>query len=219
MIVLDLFSGLEGWSQAAKDRGHKVVTVDFEERFSPTICADILTVSAEDILKYGRPDVVLASPPCNCFSLMSVYVHWKGNKPDEKAQRAITVLKHTLDLIDELKPKFWVVENPVGMMRTLPFMRVLHHRVVTQCQYGESRMKPTDLWGKFPSGFSARRCSNGDGCHVSAPRGSKTPGSTQGGGSPEERAKIPYSLGLEFIMACEGIAPQIMVSHVMLGDK
>lgn len=206
MLVFDLFSGLGGWSQAFKDMGHTVVTLDFEEKFKPDICADILTVKAEDLLKYGKPDVILASPPCNCFSMLSVYRHWKDGKPiDDETLKAIEILKHTLKLIEELKPTYWVIENPVGMMRTLPFMKKYHHRVITQCQYGERKMKPTDLWGKFPYWFSARRCYNRDKCHDRTPRGSHENG-TQSIKTPELRAKIPYQLGMEFCVAAQNIA-------------
>jgi hypothetical protein len=36
------------------------------------------------------------------------------------------------------------------MMRKLPFMDAFERRTVTYCTLGESRMKPTDLWGGFP---------------------------------------------------------------------
>lgn len=35
MKVLDLFSGLGGWSAAFKDRGHTVFTVDVHPDFKP----------------------------------------------------------------------------------------------------------------------------------------------------------------------------------------
>lgn len=204
LLVLDLFSGLGGWSQAFKERGHKVITLDFEKKFNPTICADVLAVSAKDLTVFGVPDVVLASPPCQCFSLLSVYRHWKDHKPkDDETRVAIKILEKTISLIEEIKPSFWVIENPVGMMRTLPHLKGFSHRVITQCQYGERRMKPTDLWGKFPSGFSARRCRNYSPCHDRTPRGSHECG-TQAIKTPELRAKIPYQLGLEFCIACEG---------------
>ena len=82
MKVLDLFSGLGGWSQAFKDRGHLVFTVDIEPKFKPNMTADILNLSAQDFPKVSSGwDVILASPPCNAFSVASVYRHWKDGKP------------------------------------------------------------------------------------------------------------------------------------------
>ncbi len=56
-------------------------------------------------------------------------------------------------------------------------------------------MKPTDIWNNF--GFEGRICKNGDSCHVSAPRGSKT--GTQGEKSTELRGVIPEMLCNEIL--------------------
>ena len=202
MKVLDLFYGLGGFSQAFKERGHEIVTVDIEEKFNPTICKDVLELTIEDLKSYMPFDVVLASPPCTCFSIASISTHWNPNRrPKETAKHAIAIVKKTLQLIEYLNPKFWIVENPRGMLRKMSFMKVYHHKLITLCQYGDTRMKPTDLWGKFPMVFSARRCYNNDNCHESAPRGSKT--GTQGLPTSAERAKLPYGLSKELCSACE----------------
>ena len=164
----------------------------------------------------------MASPPCNCFSVASIGKYWTGGKhayipKNDKAKQAIDLLKYTLKLIETLRPVYWVVENPVGMMRTLPFMQPLHHRVITQCQYGERRMKPTDLWGHFPPGFSARRCRNGDKCHDKAPRGSHKAG-IQSIKSPELKSKIPYKLALVFCLACEGLEFHVIPHQLLLAS-
>lgn len=214
MKVLDLFSGLGGWSQAFNDRGHEVVMVDIEKKFNPTICKDIMELTIEDLKEYLPFDVVLASPPCNCFSMLSVYVHWENGKPKDSAKQAIRLVKKTLHLIQEINPKFWVVENPMGMLRVQQFMKKYHHRVISQCQYGERKMKLTDLWGKIPFSFSARRCDYQDSCHDRTPRGSHETG-TQAIKTPEERALIPYGLSLEFCVACENpdTLPPLLAQH------
>jgi len=211
MNVLDLFSGLGGWSEAFKDRGHRVVTIDILAKFNPTICIDIMNI--DNISKYGNFDIILASPPCNCFSVASIGKHWVGKEikytpKDEETKKAILLVQHTLKLIEEHNPKFWILENPMGILRKLSFMQKYEHRFVTYCQYGEHRMKPTDLWGKFPKLFIAKSCKNGDLCHDRAPRGSHI-GGTQGIKSSEERAKIPYGLSLAICIACEEELKQI----------
>lgn len=210
MKVLDLFCGLKGWTEAFKDRGHEVITVDIEKKFNPTICKDINTLTLDDLREYAPFDVVLASPPCNCFSVASCYRHWKDGKPKDQATiDSITLVKNTIFLIGLIRPKFWVLENPRGMLRTV----IGHPQYeITQCQYGRSVMKPTDLWGKLPDNFIAKRCKNGSPCHEKASRSSRNgvkginnSFSNLGSRGKELRAKIPYGLSLAVCKACEGV--------------
>ena len=110
------------------------------------------------------------------------------------------LMAHTFRLIAEYRPRVWVVENPRALMRKLA-PTWAERRTVTWCQYGDTCMKPTDLWGGFPEGFIARACRNGDLCHEAAPRGAKT--GTQGKTDAAARGKIPYGLALEVCIAAE----------------
>lgn len=169
MRVLDLFSGLEGFSAEFKKRGHEVITVDLDPRFRPTVVADIRKLTPEYLhVRYGRFDVILASPPCQCFTTLALRNNWRRGEPKKKTREAISLVRHTVKLIWGLNPQYWVLENPRSMLR-----RVLGNptATVTYCQYGEKYMKPTDLWGKLPPSFVARRCNNGDPCHERTPRG------------------------------------------------
>jgi hypothetical protein len=99
-------------------------------------------------------------------------------------------------LIHELQPRYgYLIENPMGMLRKLPVVADLERRTVTYCQYGDTRQKPTDLWGDVPGWTSRPMCKRGADCHESAPRGSKT--GTQGLSKAKYRSMIPYELGLE----------------------
>ena len=62
---------------------------------------------------------------------------------------------------------------------------------VTYCQYGDTRMKPTDLWSNIEFKLKPM-CKNGDDCHQSAPRGSRT--GTQGMINAYEKSKVPEKL-------------------------
>ena len=190
--VLDLFAGLGGWSRPAIARGDDVVTVDFDERFGTTIVADVLTLSADEL---GGPySLVVASPPCEAFSTLAFGFHWfPGRVPKtEKAATSIELVRKTIELVRELDPPFWIIENPVGMLRKLPVVGGLERRTVTYCRFGEPFRKPTDLWGGFPpsldlppvcraygplvdvDGIPYASDADGRPCHISAPRGSTT---------------------------------------------
>ena len=71
-------------------------------------------------------------------------------------------------------------------------MQGLHRVTVTYCQYGDTRMKPTDIWTNMTSWKPKSMCKNGDKCHVSAPRGSRT--GTQGIKGYKDRSRIPEDL-------------------------
>lgn len=219
MRVLDLFCGLKGWSAPFAERGHEVVTLDLDPGFEPTIAADLLAVAADDVrAAFGgaSPDVVLASPPCETFSVASMGHHWTGGRRgyEPRTEAALVGLKlarRTVELIGELAPAFAVVENPRGMMRRVAGFPV-EPTTVWYCHYGESRAKPTDLWGlPFPPSFEAepachnRRAGHGEGCccadHEAAPRGART--GTQGIATYRDRSVIPYGLASAVADACE----------------
>ncbi len=173
--VLDLFAGLEGWSAPFRERGHEVCSVDIDERFDVDLHADVFELDAADLA--GPFDIVLASPPCEAFSVLRIGQNWtRDHQPrNDKAREAVRLVQATVDLIAALEPRFWIVENPVGKLRRLPPMAPFYRRTVTYCQYGAPWRKPTDLWGAFPPSLEFRpRCRPGQSCHVPAPRGSRT---------------------------------------------
>lgn len=147
--------------------------------------------------KFGRPDIIWASPPCTAFSVAAIGHHWTGGKgayipKTDFAQISQDIVKYTLYLIEQLKPKYWFIENPRGVLRKMTFMKDIPRYTVTYCQYGDTRMKPTDLWTNYENPNFKPACKNGDPCHESAPRGSRT--GTQGLKNARERGVIPPQL-------------------------
>ena len=204
MKVLDLFAGLEGWSAPFRERGHEVFSVDNDPQFRVDLVKDVMLMTRHDLP--WRPDIILASPPCEAFSVLRIGKNWTPppeNAPKtEHARFAVRLVERTREIVGVLDPAFFIIENPRGKLRKLPVVSDLERRTVTYCQYGEKWMKPTDLWGGFPPSLSLYpRCKNGDPCHVPAPRGSTT--GVQGKGTAAERAKIPHLLALEVCMAAE----------------
>ena len=202
MKILELFSGTESFSIVAKARGHQVFTIENNPDFNPSLCKNILDVTIKDIP--FKPDVIWASPPCTCFSVASIGKSWCGNYHPKRTETALGmayVLK-TLDLIKKLKPKYFFIENPRGVLRKMAFMDELPIRnTVTYCQYGDTRMKPTDIWTNCSFWKPKPMCKNGDSCHTPAPRGSKT--GTQGLNGSKDRSIVPEKLCLEILQCCE----------------
>ena len=204
MLVFDFFSGTGSSTQAFKDAGHTVISFELDTYFEATEHANVFDLTAEYLItKYGQPDFIWASPPCTAFSVASMGHHWGGGlrayePKTEAAKVSQELVAHTLQLIKDLNPtKGWLMENPRGMLRKLPVVEGYPRRTVTYCTYGDSRMKPTDLWGVVPGWLHREPCKNGQGCHEAAPRGSKT--GTQGLKGARERSRVPYELGKEIL--------------------
>ena len=209
MLVFDFFSGTGSSTQAFKDAGHTVITFEIDEFFEATEHVDVFNLNAIDLIaKYGQPDFIWASPPCTAFSVASMGHHWGGGirayePKTEAAKVSQDLVAHTVKLIKDLNPtEGWLIENPRGMLRKLPVVDGLPRTTVTYCQYGDGRMKPTDLWGVVPNWIPRDMCKNGMPCHEAAPRGAKT--GTQGLKGARERSRVPYSLGEELLKVLEG---------------
>lgn len=91
ITVLDLFAGLHGWSEAFEDRGHRVISVDNNDRFDSTITADILDLTSDELYKYASKfDIILASPPCQSYSVAGFRHHWKADSECERCGGLLT---------------------------------------------------------------------------------------------------------------------------------
>lgn len=203
MKILELFCGTKSIGKAARARGHYVVSLDFDPQFQPTVTADILDVN----VGIGREfHMIWASPPCTTFSVASIGKHWQQNPngfhtpKTAAADIGLKILRKTEAIIKASGCPVWFMENPRGMMRNMTTWPLETRHTVTYCQYGDTRMKPTDIWSN--AAWTPRpACNNGDTCHVSAPRGSRT--GTQGIKGAKFRSVIPGPLCTEIIEAAE----------------
>lgn len=184
MKILELFSGTASFSQVAEKRGHECRTLDFDARFNPTYCMSVMDFSPEILfdeatLTYWKPDVVWASPPCQCFSVMVIRKNWTknadGTYTPKRSQtvEAMRIVERMLDIIKELNPVCYFVENPRAMLRKMPFMQGLPRTTVTYCQYGMPYQKATDIWTNCEAWKPKPACSPRSPCMTRAPRGSR----------------------------------------------
>lgn len=210
MKVLELFAGTRSIGKSfERGGGHEVFSIEWDKRFENIdLYADIGRITADDILKnFGRPDVIWASPDCTTYSIAAISHHRRkeddGNLApvSEYAKFCDGVNQHVLKLIRELNPQYWFIENPRGGLRKMRFMKDLPRYTLTYCQYGDTRMKPTDIFTNHPNPRFKPPCHNGDPCHVAAPRGAKT--GTQGLKGHIERSIIPDKLCDHIVEICE----------------
>ena len=237
-LCVDLFSGLRGGGSGFVKLGFRVIGVELNgkvnteaEELHHYIESHVMSIFDIDeewckelIARHGKVKVVWASPPCTGFSVASCGHHWNPPAADgtrtpksDKGRLAVQLVEHTLKVIEWLNPDYYWIENPVGILRKLPILNHLAHHKITYCKYGEDRMKPTDLWGKFPDSWKPRpECKNrsnragtvilpdgrefvlgddGEPCHIGARRGMST--GTQGLKGNALRSVVAHELSLE----------------------
>ena len=216
MKGLELFAGKRSIGKAFDKHGHEVYSIGWNKDFDNIDWyEDIGKITAQDIIdRFGHPDVIWASPDCATFSIAAISHHRRKNPEtgnldpiSDYAKFCDKVDQHVLQLIEELQPKYWFIENPRGGLRKMTWMQELPRYTLTYCKYetdkpiSERRMKPTDIWTNHPNPNFIPPCKNGDPCHAPAPRGSKT--GTQGIKGSVDRSRIPDKLCEYIVELCE----------------
>lgn len=208
MKVLELFAGTRSVGKAFERKGHKVYSIEWDKNFEDIDWyEDIGKITAQDIIeRFGKPDVIWASPDCTSYSLAAISHHRK-KEPDgnlapitEYAKFCDAVNTHMIELIKELAPTYFFIENPRGGLCNMNFMKGIPKHLVTYCQYGYPYMKPTHIFTNYPDP-QFKHCKNGDSCHESAPRGSRS--GVQGVKGSKDRSRIPDALCDYIVSLCE----------------
>lgn len=77
MKVLELFAGTRSIGRAFAGGGHDVYSIEWDDSF-PDISwyMDISKITSADILeRFGKPDVIWASPDCTTYSIAGISHH------------------------------------------------------------------------------------------------------------------------------------------------
>jgi hypothetical protein len=150
--MLDLFSGLGGASEAmVQSPGWSVLRIENNPLLGgvPFTIIDDVKLLANDLNPGGssrscldKIDLIWASPPCTDFSggfaspksIASRTIGLDNYEPN------MELLETAIEIIQKVKPKYWVIENVAGSIRY--FKEYL----------GEPRqiIGPYVLWGNFP---------------------------------------------------------------------
>ena len=144
MRLLELFSVTVSVGNIAKGFGYELVSLDLK-------WADInINILNWDFTEYhtGYSDVVWASPPCTEYSVAKTV----GERKIEEANEIVLI---TLEIIEYLEPKYFIIENPQpGLLKKQWFMFGLPFDVF-------SYRKRTRLWNNV-FGWKPRRLREGD---------------------------------------------------------
>jgi hypothetical protein len=209
--ILDLFAGACSLKEALKDYDFDIFAVDIENRPGIDLVQDIEFLTPQQIPFV--PDVIWASIPCTSYYIAAIFHHRNGIIPKtEFARKSDRLAVNTLKIIDHFKCPY-IIENPRGMLRKMPFMKNRPRRTVWYCQYGFNYAKPTDIWSNMhrsifcPDGFILRpECKNDNpACnHERSPRGDKTSG-LQGVKRGIYRSKVPEELIQEIFLQLQAV--------------
>ena len=117
------------------------------------------------------PDVVWLSPDCTTYSIAGIRHH---RKKDIKTGEPIAVSDyaafcdkvntHIIEVVKELGCTYFI-ENPRSCFRKMSFVKGIPMYTVTYCQYGDTRMKPTDIFTNHSDPQFKPPCKNGAPCH------------------------------------------------------
>jgi len=148
-LCIDLCSGLGGFSQAFRERQDwEVIAIDIDLDMPCDIVADVRYLPLRNDIK---PRVVLASPPCERFSLANP--KW----PKKGIGKALEIVGACLEAIVDLRPDYWALENPKARLRWFlgpppHSVRLSDYGLKRSIQGGKSgrAIKPTDIWGNIP---------------------------------------------------------------------
>ena len=158
--------------------------------------------------RFGQPDIIWAGCDCTTFSVAAIGHHRRKDPATgslapktERAARADQVNRHTLGIIRSLRPRFFFIENPMGGLRKMDYMRGIPRHLITYCQYGFTYRKATDIWTNHPQPEFLPPCRNGDPCHQPAPRGTRQ--GLQGIQDRALRSAYPPRLCEHIVSICE----------------
>lgn len=140
-LILSLCDYTGQWAAPYREAGYDVALVDLKYG------TDVRQLAAT-ALELPPIHGILAAPPCTHFSRMGAK-YWSQKDADGRTAEAAEVVRAIMSIIEQCRPEWWVMENPIGRM----------HRVVEEIgepvykfdpfEFGDPYRKRTWLWGRF----------------------------------------------------------------------
>ena len=196
MKALELFCGTKCAGKVLENMGYKVVSLDFNKKFEPTICIDICDWDYTDY-DPKEFDIIWASPECKTFTFSAGGKHRKKDNIMGKTQEAEDgnkMVDAMLKILEYFKPKKYFVENPLGLMRYYPGIKkhLGDPLLVWYANYGWGHPKPTHIWSNVKLWENEKRPQLPDDWWVM--RAGKRRYKAFDKGTPETRSMIPTAL-------------------------
>ena len=166
--LLELFCGTKSISKVFEQHGWTCTSLDFDKKTQPTICCNILDVTVEQILQYGKPDAIWGSPLCTQYSTA------RTRGPPRDLVGSDKLVQKVFDLARYFDVPFFM-ENPhSGLLKSRDVVAGVPMRIIDYCCYADDDWpgryrKRTSIWTNtdwFPSRplcvhSTCHFCSNG----------------------------------------------------------
>lgn len=155
MKLLELFCGTKSISKYAESIGIETITLDYDSKYNPDYCMDILDCDDEwlenFVKKHGKIDICHMSPDCRHYS--KIRYNWKAlGHPEPNLEYADSLVRKALYIKDYLKPTYWFLENPyTGQLKNRGLLDGVPMKRCCYCKYDEDgtfmTKKETAIWG------------------------------------------------------------------------
>lgn len=142
--ILSLFDLTGDWARPWAEAGYNVILFDIQNG------QDVMDFSTEyfaDNYDFGEVYGILAACPCTDFA-NSGNRHKRQKHIDGRTEASKQLVFQTLRTIEYFRPKFWVLENPVGQIEELTGLPRARMSFDPN-HFGDPYTKKTMLWGKF----------------------------------------------------------------------
>ncbi|WP_207515044.1 DNA cytosine methyltransferase [Longitalea luteola] len=141
-ILVSLFDYSGCWSAPYRKAGYRVLQVEKKLGF------DLYKWDYKQI-RQGLVGGILAAPPCTDFATSGAQ-YWKRKDIDGRTKESVQLVKKILEVVKYFRPRFWVIENPVGRLNDLvPELKSYGPWYWQPYWFGDRWTKKTGLWGVF----------------------------------------------------------------------
>ena len=112
--ALVLFTGTGSVDRSLEKVGFKVDSLDIDKKCNATWTSDILNWESWRDIAPRTYTFIWASPPCTQYSIARTTA-----KTPRNFALADSIVARTLEIINHLQPKGWLMENPAtGLLKT-----------------------------------------------------------------------------------------------------